>query len=295
VTEKSGNRPQGVPERLILDLIGPFVVHFCNGIARIHAPLCLDHHANILTDSNDISLYGLLAPAPSSGYPTGFTYELSGPDANGPRAPKGEFNCLKPEFCLNASELLVLNKVQKPIDAKLCHLLLRAPRPNRMIPLHAEQIWIHRRDSDIWVNTAKKSGPDSDIVDESRARGLRFIYSACSSVPDIQLVDCPKSTSEDAKSAIETELDNLNPDARGFDPKQYHITLRFASNSTSPDEYHEDAYDCFHEMRRLIPETLRWRVDFDELVKKGSLSIEHHGGSNPVDCGALIMAVPESV
>jgi len=28
VTEKSGNRPQGVPERLILDLIGPFVVHF---------------------------------------------------------------------------------------------------------------------------------------------------------------------------------------------------------------------------------------------------------------------------
>ena len=79
MTDNTNNTSEDTPPRLILDLIGPFVVHFCEGIARIHAPLCVDHHANILTDTNDIPLYGLPAPAPVDGYAKGFIYELTGP------------------------------------------------------------------------------------------------------------------------------------------------------------------------------------------------------------------------
>jgi hypothetical protein len=276
--------------------MGPFVVHFCNGIVRIHAPFCLDHHANILSDNNDISLYGLLAPPPSDGYTTGFTYELSGPDKTGPRSPDRKSNYSLPDVCADLDKLLVVNKTQGAIDAKKTHLLLKAPRPDIIIPLQNEQIWIHRRDAKTWVNTIVTKGEQADIVDEKRARGLRFIYSACDIKPTLKLVEFPKLPPEQDESVINTEFGHLDPCALGYEPSQNHLLLRFTSNSSAPDAYHEDAYDCFHEMRKLIPEAPKWRVDFDELAKDNNQpTTKHHGGSIPVDCGAMVLAVPEFV
>ena len=68
LSEQSTDCSEDGPKRLILDLMGPFVVHFHNDVARIHAPLCVDHHANILTDTDDISLDGLPTPAPADGH-----------------------------------------------------------------------------------------------------------------------------------------------------------------------------------------------------------------------------------
>lgn len=49
---------------LVFDLVGPFVVQFRKGIADkpgtayVYAPLCDNHHANILTDSDDVFVPG---------------------------------------------------------------------------------------------------------------------------------------------------------------------------------------------------------------------------------------------
>jgi hypothetical protein len=160
-----------------------------------------------------------------------------------------------------------------------------------MVPLLAEQIWIHKNKAGIWVNSVDK---DHDIVNEDRARGLRFIYSACPQVPVIKLLEHPEVPCGEVKS----DLKSLDARALGFDPAQYHITLRFASNSVSGDEHHEDAYNCFQEMRALIPEASTWRVDFADSTnsvntKKGPFQLAHHGGSHPTDCGAAVLAVPE--
>jgi hypothetical protein len=94
LTLKSKKQSVSQTKCLVLDLIGPFVVHFTGGMARIHAPLCLDHHANIQTDDDDIGVYGLIAPAPQAGYPEGFTYRMTGPT---PKA--GTCGCLTLNGC----------------------------------------------------------------------------------------------------------------------------------------------------------------------------------------------------
>jgi hypothetical protein len=286
VTEKSKNPSEDAP-RLILDLIGPFVVHFCEGIARIHAPLCVDHHANILTDTNDIPLFGLPAPAPVDGYPKGFIYNLTGPIAH-----VAKFNCLDSKFCSTPENLLILDKSLDPIDARECHLVLHAPRPDAMVPLLPEQIWIHQHSPGIWVNTLSKH---PEIVDEDRARGLRFIYSTCPAKPAINALQFPEVACEELESIFK----DLDAEALGFCPFQYHIVLRFASNSTSPDEHHEDAYNCFQEMRTLIPGASRWRADFSDstdpvVLKREDIYLLNHGGSHPTDCGAAVLVVPPS-
>jgi hypothetical protein len=98
VTPKSKKASAVQPKRLVLDLIGPFVVHFTGGMARIHAPLCLDHYANIQTDNDDIGVHGLIAPAPQGGYPEGFTYRMTGPTSKA-----GKCDCLTPERLLKVT------------------------------------------------------------------------------------------------------------------------------------------------------------------------------------------------
>lgn len=288
MTEQSTNYPEDAPKRLILDLTGPFVVHFYNGEARIHAPLCVDHHANVLTDSNDISLDGLQAPAPPDGYPKGFIYNLDGPAGHA-----GKFDCLRSGRCATPEQLLILNKLIEPIDPSGCHLVLHAPSPDNIVPLLTEQIWIHENGPGIFVNTVDK---DPSIVNEPRARGLRFIYSDCPKTPSVTLLQHPESSGE----AVESDLEDLNSNALGYDPPQYHITLRFASNDTASDEDHEDAYNCFQEMRTLISGASRWRVDFSDstdpvVLKRESIDLFHHGGTNPSDCGAAVLVAPDAV
>jgi hypothetical protein len=271
-TPKSKKQSVDPPKRLVLDLIGPFVVHFTGGMARIHAPLCLDHHANILTDNDDIGLPSLIAPAPQTGYPEGFTYRMAGPTPNAAKC-----NCPNPE------RLLIVTMKLGARPATNCHSVMEVPNPNTMVPLLPEPIWINRNGSGAWVN-ADPGTPD--IVNGQRARGLRFIYTDCPAQPNIKLMKQPKSP-----TPFNPDFTPENSDALGLDPAHYHITLRFQSNGSSPDEHHEDAYNCFQAMRTLIPEASKWRVDFDD--SETGILPRHHGGTVPVDCGAAIIVVQE--
>jgi hypothetical protein len=272
VTPKSKKQSQSQSKPLVLDLIGPFVVHFTGGMARIHAPLCLDHHANIQTDDDDIGVPGLIAPAPQVGFAEGFTYRMTGPT---PKA--GKCDCLTPERLLIVTVKLAAQKSTN------CHSVMEVPTPNTMVPLLPEPIWIHRNGSGAWVN-ADPGTPD--IVSSQRARGLRFLYLDCPATPAIKLMKQPKSP-----SPWNPDFTPENSDALGLDPAHYHITLRFQSSGTSPDEHHEDAYNCFQEMRTLIPEANMWRVDFDD--SQTAIQPRHHGGPVPSDCGAAIIVVRE--
>jgi hypothetical protein len=262
-----------VPERtlpLVVDFTGPFVVCFNKTSVRIHAPMCASHYANVLTDSNDFALFGATAPpAARAKNPKGFVYQLTGPRGN-----RGRCNRLNPN-----SLLLLSGEVDSILPAR-CHFVLQVPRPNTMVPLTPEQIWIHKNGSAMWVNANK-----GDIVDGARARALRFIYTECQAKPAIQVVEHP-----DGQPA--PDLSGLNAEALGMDPAHYHLNVRFASNTTADDEHHEDAYNCFQDMRMLIPGTANWRVDFSEATN-GNFSPMHHGGSHPVDCGAAVLVAPD--
>jgi hypothetical protein len=278
VTEKS-NQSEDASMQLILDFIGPFVVHFTGGKARIHAPLCTDHHANILTDSDDVGVAGWMSIAkPVGGYKEGFVYSLKGP------TPSKKCNCLNPE------QLLIVTLKLQEIDPDTCHFVLEVPNPNTMVPLLPDKIWMHKNGAHNWVNSYPKN---SDIVNDNRARGVRFIYSHCPKPPDIQPLKQPKESTFDFE-------DKPNPPhsvALGLVPLHYHITLRFVSNGTSPDEHHEDAYNCFQEMRTLIPTADKWRTDFADVdvPQKGGkfIKVFRHGGPIPVDCGAMVLVVQE--
>ncbi len=271
--------------RLVLDLVGPFVVHSCLNMVKIHAPQCTAHHANILTDSNDVSLLGI-SPPPSNVNNGGFVYTLTGPTA-------GQ-NYLYPD------NLLVVDKPIESPKGKNCHLILEAPIPEKMVCLVPEQIWIQRNGAGHWLHNA----PQSDIVNGPYARGLRFIYSDCPTPPKITLGGTPKSFPSGSQSVTALdrcrgELDCLHFEALGFDPKQYHATLRFADFNTTNDDSHQDAYNCFQSMRALIEDSCTWRVDFDDLFndsnkksigkKSNPLTLLQHGGAHPVDCAAAIL------
>ena len=104
---------------------------------------------------------------------------------------------------------------------------------------------------------------------------------------------CSDAYDEAAKTTppVNPDFTPENSDALGLVSAHYHITLRFQSNGTSPDEHHEDAYNCFQQMRTLIPEADVWRVDFDD--SQTGIQPRHHGGPVPSDCGAAIIVVRE--
>lgn len=275
---KQSETPQTLPKKLVLDLIGPYVVHFTDGCVRVHAPLCVDHHANILTDTTDTPLIGNSAPAPS-GPMNGFVYGLTGPLSH-----RG--NCQFRRY----HELLVLTSQIAPIDVGNCNLMFEAPNPDVMLPLLPEQIWIHRNGSSTWVDP--KNGPKGDIITGRRARGLRLVYKNCPQAPAIDIVGAPATFHVNLPSSI----GGIKAEALGMDPPHYHVTVRFASNSAAPDEHHEDAYACFSSMRTLIPETMTWRVDFDDssVTAKEPFILLHHSGPTPVDCGAAVLVARDT-
>lgn len=274
---------------LILDFIGPYVVHFhqdiasdaSTRIARIHAPQCPDHHANLLTDSNDASMEPNVA--------TDNVYRFKEKTA-----PVGA-DCYA---CPEAKQLLLMSTDLVPIDKGQCHLILEVPFPNRIVPLIPETIFIHSAKA-----TNVISNPDSGdsgtgcIVNSSRARGLRFIYNKCASKPVLEQIPLPDQF---------IDLKNVEPEAQGFDCwfPHYHMTVRFASNNTSTDEHHEDAYSCFQQLRTMLDtttgmknkaylDTISWKVDFAPAIprlKRGPHT-ENLTGKHPVDClaGAVVV------
>jgi hypothetical protein len=274
---------------LVLDLLGPYVVHFCKGVARIHAPLCPDHHANILTDSNDISLEGLDTPSKGKG----FVYTFADP-----RAPQGA-----PKYQMqDSAHVLMLGCTMDSSLEDQCHLVFEVPYPDSVVGLHAESIWIHQNGAPTWVTNADRPmnlPPEKrDIVDSKRARGLRFIYKNCSDEPAIK-----QKSSNATASTVEYVLQATT---LGMQPAHYQITLRFASNSSRPDDNHQDAYDCFQHIRAIVtatstgnsqttppnnPGLLQWRVDFAE--PNALMSTDNVTGHHPVDCGAAVLVVED--
>jgi hypothetical protein len=73
------------------------------------------------------------------------------------------------------------------------------------------------------------------------------------------------------------------------------MTLRFTSNSSAPDEHHEDAYNCFQTMRNLMnPDHFsQWRVDYDDTTGTTVPGIVPYvvKGGTPRDCGANVLTL----
>jgi hypothetical protein len=258
---------------LILDLIGPFVVHFCKGKAKIHAPICDNHHANLLTDTNDIPLFGLTEPG-SKGYVYHFeSNKAPHPASTAPR--------------LTNKTLLVMDQTITEIPEGHCHLLLEVPWPNKVVPLLPEAVWIHQGTATVWGLNEDEPG----IVNKPRARGLRFIYRKCSGEPKI----CQKpDLSANAGSPLMPSdcFKHFSARTLGYD-EHYSMTIRFASNQVIPDDYHQDAYCCFRKMRDLISDIHCWRVDFDDSTVNKVPSTDNVGGPHPKDCGASILLVKD--
>jgi hypothetical protein len=285
-TEDAESVPtNGKSAPLILDLIGPFVVHFQQGkekqgTAWIYAPMCEDHHANVLTDSDDTSLNGLSAPPPTTGYSAGYVYEFE--DSTAPSGV-GRYKCDEDE----SKQLLVVQSGLDLVSETKCHLVLKVPCPDEIVPLHPEAIWIHRNKAKAWV--IDHDADDKDIVSTKRARGLRFIYQKCSKEPKIRVKKEPKNVTG-------PDFEYFNAKTLGFpveqSPAHYNITVRFAAAHTTSDG-HEDAYNCFRTMRAIFPppQFSKWRVDFDDVIINRQSAPDFVGGPNPRDCGAAILVL----
>ena len=307
---------------LILDLMGPFVVQFQQGkteedpgIAIICAPLCVDHYANILTDSDDVSLAGNLAPAPEGGFCRGYVYTLTGP--KGLSQFKSEPDAHKQILRVNYADRNYEGGDGLRIDpdkiGPKCHLVVKAPMPDRIVPLRPEAIWIHRNQTDtkLWVIDPDKdptdSGDPGDIVSsdrglsQGRGRGLRFIYEECSESPTLSLQTGDGKDRPIPFCALTRGLPVKGDIAV---PRYYSMSLRFAATHASAEEGQEDAYTCFQQMRALfdtgtegapmLSEFSKWRVDFSNpCPSPGKPHIEHIVGGRPHDCGAATMALQD--
>lgn len=262
-----------MPE-LIFDLIGPFVAQFKqgsggkHGLAYVNAPLCDNHHANILTDSDDVSV-------PGNGDSDKRTYRYRFAEGSEPKGAS------KYQFADAAAEkqLLIV-----PFDCALlegksneCHLVLEIPCPDYIIPLHSERIWIHKDLArSCWVTREDRT----DIVDSDRARGLRFIYQDCPKMPKIEVPEMGETFSSETLG-VSREL-------------HYSMTFRYAdTGQRSPGQ--ADAYSCFHHSRSMWSanatgcDLSKWRVDFedhDHFRTEG-------GGPRPRDCGAAMIVMQD--
>ncbi len=292
--------------RFIVDLVGPSVVHFVGGAVCVNVPMCTDHHANVQTDHDDVSLFGVpttaqAAPIPPKPPNKGFIYTLTGPVGSDVGDCDGLDNG-------HNGFLVVNDPTIEPVSENLCHLVIKLPRPNQILPLIREWVFLHQNGADTWIDPDNGdcqtgAGGDSDDGDAyircKYARGLRFVYLDCPAQPAIALT---AFGDPEPPADFPQQLYACNFNADGYDPVQYHLTLRFASNSTAPDENHEDAYNCFQTIRTLVPKALLWRVDFDdtyvtaEMVQKvfpepGRPHLHHHSGPNPLDCNASVAVV----
>lgn len=295
--EKQATKAEEIdgPWPLILDFIGPFVVHLHRDItvnpptctARIYAPQCPDHHANLLTDSNDVTLEPDVA---ADGTCSNNSYHFESKTA-----PAGTASY---EFA-RSKQLLLISADIGPTDPKPYHIVLEVPFPNKIVPLIPEAIWIHRNKANTFVYNPD---PDDDksghIVNSNRARGLRFVYLHCQGRPILKAVPQP---------ALLVDLAGVKPEALGFKHlfPHYHMTVRFASATASSDEHHEDAYNCFENLRTMLNSAKTpdgndlgissWRVDFAPAeFASDEPSLLNYTGKKPVDCGASVVVVQDT-
>jgi hypothetical protein len=270
--------PNAPDPQLILDLVGPFCVQFQKGVeeagtAEIYAPICENHFANLLTDSNDFHLGGDKPPARHP-YEDGYVYEFES-DTGPTGAPVYQFLSKG-----DADQILLIEQDKYYPPYQTCHLKVIVPCPDYVVPLQAEEIWMHRNQSKVWVNSAS-----GDIVNTNRARSVRFLYTSCAKPPKLQRTCWPEKAEKDSlkDASYDPRMKGL-PTGNG-EPR-YYMTLRYASVNVSPLE--DDAYHCFCSMRELYPETLKWRVDFNHDVPP-HMTVEVVTGSGPRDCLAPLL------
>jgi hypothetical protein len=268
------------PKPFILDLIGPFIFQFKHGKhknksagqAIIYAPQCEGHYANILTDSNDISLPGLPTPGRGKGY----IYEFE------KDSPVGACQC----DCENEEQVLLLNQESSIVaEPSHYHLQLHIPCPDCIVPLRPEIVWIHKSEaSKTWVRNPDSK--DKCVVNSKRARGLRFIYKNCQKEPKLHSRESPGGEN------VPVYDTSYSADVRGTLIRQglphYTMTLRFASTHAALGGQ-LDAYQCFQTMRTLLSDTKKWRVDYDQ-PDPGTPG-ENLSGHHPSDCGAAVMVL----
>jgi len=271
---------------LILDLNGPFVLHLTSTGTRIYAPPCQDHCGNLLTDTNDIPLYGLPQDAASPPDGKGWVYGLSF-NSRGP----GKGSC-------KTQELLKIKFRLPPIAEASCSFVLQAPSPDEIVALHPEPIWIHQNSAHRWVDDGKTYGQTGGYwISDKRARGLRLIYRDCCSDPTVTTVSNPSG-------AVPPDFSKICFWTRGLQHAYRNISLRFAANRATSDDHHEDAYNCFQTARKLVSGTDpdnwdidMWRVDFDDSSHatrdKKPYSIFNLTGKHPSDCGALALVIQD--
>jgi hypothetical protein len=262
-----------MPE-LIFDLVGPFVVQFKQGsgktpgTAYVSAPLCDNHHANILTDSDDVFV-------PGNGDSRKARYVYHFVDSSAPKgAPMYKF-----VDAAHEKLLLLVPFDCTPLEggSDQCHLVLKIPCPDYVIPLHSERVWIHKNTArNCWVTCEDHQ----DIVDSKRARGLRFIYQDCPTMPEIGVPGLGKAFSSETIGISRAP--------------HYSMTFRYAdTGEMSPG--HADAYSCFHNSRSMWSpaatgcDLSEWRVDYDDLEH---FSMEG-GGPRPRDCGAAVIVMQD--
>jgi hypothetical protein len=280
-SEKTMPISEETPKPFILDLVGPFIFQFKRGDEKkkipgraiIYAPQCDGHYANILTDSNDISLPGLPAPGRGKGY----IYEFD------KDSPVGACKC----DCENEKEVLLLRQLKESsIVAKASdyHLQLHIPCPDCIVPLRPEIVWIHQNEASTWV-----TNPDSNdkcVVNSKRARGLRFVYEKCWKQPKLHSRESP-----DGKNVPVYDT-SYCADVRGNLIRKvlphYTMTLRFASTHAALGGQ-LDAYQCFQTMRTLLPDSKNWRVDYDQ--PDPGIPLDNLSGHHPSDCGAAVMVL----
>ena len=279
------------PAPLIFDIVGPFIIHFkqgtCEpGTVKIYGPACSSHHANIITDTNDISLYGLSPdkcipwPQPEAQPqmcpPPGWVYRFKNPTA-----PTGAYKFEDPK---HPHLLLRVHHEDAPIPAASCHLMFEVPCPNRIEAIRPENVFIHQNHMEKWF-----IGEEPPVINSPRATAVRFVYDVCSENPEIECKDKPRGETCPDLTLTAVTLP-LNPQGGVY---HYGMTLRMASSQPSAGQ--EDAYNSFKTMRGLFPEMPYWRVDFDHEHTHRHRSGMFQGGKHPSDCGASVIILQDWV
>lgn len=178
-----------------------------------------------------------------------------------------------------------------------CSFVFIAPRPDAIVALRPEPIWIHQHGAQRFVDD--QAAAKSQIVDGDRARGLRLVYRDCYSKPQVENICFPAGQEQVCFDKVDFRTKGLHPAYRS-------MTLRFAANHATSDEHHEDAYNCFQNMRTMVAgsdpanwDIDVWRVDFCSLTPvrgdgKERPSLLNLTGKHPSDCGALMLVIRDS-
>jgi hypothetical protein len=272
---------------LILDVVGPFVIQFRRGhgqgTAIIMAPPCRDHHANLLTDRDDISVAG-----------GGSVYKF-----RRGHAPTGAKWYAPPRT--NDIFRVLFDSAAGTRDGerngfhRKCHATFNVPMPNRIVALRPEVSFVYRNNTKVWVmdrddKPTNNGAFDPDhVVNSRRGRGVRFVYDRCDAPPDFDLGE-EESAGLDAKTRGFPLLDEKFP-------FYYSITISFRALHLA-DDGADDAHECFQTMRAMfdpprgICEFSQWRADFAD-PPANTLQLEHLGGDRPHDCGSVVMVMQD--